>query len=301
MPDVPILGTALNLSEGRRPRLIDAVASAAGRHSPVIDVSPDPDHHRTVITIGGEPDQLLEAAVAATRVAIDQIDLRLHDGAHPRTGAVDVIPFTPWRSAPMSAAVACALQCCERLAGELGVPCFLYEKACPRSGEKASLPWVRKQAFKNLPPDCGGPLPHPTAGATVVGARGLLAAFNVNLASDDLATAKAIAAAIRDGPLGRERGVRALAFALFRRGQVQVSTNITKPLSTTAAEVAEAVEQVAERAGISVADTEFVGLVPRACVGDATLLRLRVKPRILEEEIDRLWPTGTGAPPRMAG
>ena len=288
MGEVLILGCPLNISEGRSRKVIDEVASAAGAGANVLDVSSDPDHNRTVISLAGSPEQVVDGALSASLRAVELIDLRKHVGVHPRMGAVDVIPFTPYRNASVDDAVVAARTCAKRLWDQLGVPSFLYERAA-FDGEAATLPWVRRHGFKDLPPSFGGPDPHVTAGASAVGARAPLVAFNVNLKSDDLEAARSIASALRRGTLGG-RGVRTLGLRLPRRGHVQVSMNLTQPEMTTALEVLRAVEDLASRSGIPVMDTEFVGLVPRMCVGnsDVPLLKARQPPKILETVLDTL-------------
>ncbi len=288
MGEALILGCPINVSEGRSRKVIDEVASAAGAGANVLDVSSDPDHNRTVISLAGNREQIVNGALSAASRAVELIDLRKHTGVHPRMGAADVIPFTPYRNASVDDAVVVARSCAERLWDELRVPSFLFERAA-FDGEAATLPWVRRHAFKDLPPSFGGPYPHVTAGASAVGAREALVAFNVNLKSDDLEAAKSIASALRRGAL-RRRGLRTLGLRLPRRGRVQVSTNLTRPDTTTALEVLQAVEDLASRFGIAVMDTEFVGLVPRLCVGDSDLplLKAREPPKILETALDTL-------------
>ena len=284
MDNRPILGCALNLSEGRRPEVLDLIVAAAAPAA-VADVSPDPDHNRTVVTLLGPPGELVGAVVRLAAAALEHINLPSHRGAHPRLGAVDVVPFCPLRNASIDDAVAAAVECAGRLWDELALPSFLYEEA---AADHPALPWIRSHAFVDLIPDLGGPGPHPTGGAAVVGARGLLVAYNVDLDSSDLTEARSIAAAIRRRFAGR---VRTLGLFLASRGTAQVSMNLLAPESTCLEEVFGAVEAEAAEAGIAIKDSEIVGLVPRACFcsADKGALKLRNEPKVLEIVLDRLF------------
>jgi glutamate formiminotransferase len=287
MTKQPILGCALNLSEGRRLEVVGRAVRAAEARAGVLDVSSDPDHNRTVVTLAGRREPLIEAVLGLASVAVAHIDLSTHEGVHPRTGAVDVIPFYPLRDAGMDTAVAAARDCAQRLWLDLALPSFLYEDAATRPETKA-LPWIRKHAFVDLAPDVGGPGPHPTAGAAVVGARGLLVAYNVDLAGSDLQTARVIASVIRKNYAGR---VRALGLYLPERGAAQVSMNILDPEHTRLQDLFDVVQEEASKAGTGVGDSEIVGLVPQACLGAAGRgeLRLLEKAKVLEDEVDRLF------------
>jgi glutamate formiminotransferase len=287
MKKQPILGCALNLSEGRRLDVVGLTVRAAEMRTTVLDVSSDPDHNRTVLTLCGYPGPLVEAVIEIASVAVTHIDLNIHRGVHPRTGAVDVIPFYPLRDAGMDAAVGAARDCAERLWLDLKLPSFFYEQAAT-TPEARALPWVRKHAFVDLAPDVGGPAPHPTAGAAVVGARGLLVAYNVDLAGSDLQAARQIASAIRRDFAGR---VRALGLFLPGRARAQVSMNVLDPEHTQLQELFDAVGVEAEKAGLVVAGSEIVGLVPRACLRSAREgdLKLLEKAKVLEDEMDRLF------------
>ena len=286
MNQQPILGCALNLSEGRRAGVVDTVARAASPAA-VLDISSDPDHNRTVLTLCGTPNNLVEGVVSASRAALEHVDLRSHDGVHPRLGAVDVVPFYPLQSANMADAVAAATLCAERLWEVLQLPSFLYEEAATTTQSRA-LPWIRRNAFAGSVPDVGGPGPHPTGGAAVVGARSLLVAYNVDLDSTDLPVARRIASAIRGAFRGR---VRSLGLALPLRGSVQVSMNILRPEQVCLEEVFTAVVELAGEAGVEVRGSEIVGLVPRACLcsADEAVLKLRDRPKVLEDALDRLF------------
>ena len=237
-----MLECVVNVSEGRRPEVVEAIAGAAG--TAVLDVHSDPSHHRSVLTLAG-PD--VEAAVrAVTREAVARIDLRLHDGVHPRLGAIDVVPFVPLDGDDAVGAVGARDRFARWAADELAVPCFLY-------GDERSLPEVRRRAFVDLSPDVGPAAPHPTAGAVAVGARPVLVAYNLWLASADVAAARAIARSLRS------EHVRALGLEVD--GHAQVSCNLIAPLVVGPDAVYDAVAATTE-----VARAELVGLAPRAVV-----------------------------------
>lgn len=258
--DAPLVQCVPNFSEGRDAAVVEAIAGAirAAAGVRLADYSADPDHHRMVATFVGPPEPVLEAALAAAAVAIERIDLRRHVGAHPRLGALDVLPFVPLRSIGMEACAELARRAAQRLATEFGVPVFLYDAAAP---DGRSLPQVRKGAFRTLAPDYGPAAPHPSAGAVVCGARGPLIAFNVNLKSFDLAAAQRIARDARATYAGR---VRALGLALASRGVVQVSMNIIRP---DAVALPELIAFIAARA--DVAGCELIGAMPGFTAFDA--------------------------------
>jgi glutamate formiminotransferase len=234
-----VLECVLNVSEGRRPAVLTALAAAAGHH--LLDVHADPHHHRAVLTLAG-PD-VEDAALVVAAVAVATIDLSTHRGVHPRLGAVDVVPFVPLAGSDSGDALAARDRFAQRAATELDLPCFLY-------GPERTLPDVRRHAFRALPPDAGPSRPHPTAGATCVGARPVLVAYNLWLAPPaGLELANAVVRRLR-GP-----GVQALAFDLA--GAVQVSCNLLDPERVGPAAVFDAVAREVE-----VARAELVGLVP---------------------------------------
>jgi glutamate formiminotransferase len=241
-PGVSVLECVINVSEGRRPEVIDAIAAAGG--SCLLDVHSDPHHHRSVLTLAAA-EGLEDAVRQVAAEAVRRIDLRGHAGAHPRLGAVDVVPFVPLAGATLADAVAARDRFAAWAADELRLPCFLY-------GPERSLPDVRKHAFAALEPDAGPPVPHPTAGAACVGARPVLVAYNVWLAEGaDVALARSVAAAVR-GP-----AVRALGLDVG--GRAQVSMNLVDPLALGPD---RAYDEVAARAPVDRA--ELVGLVPAA-------------------------------------
>ncbi len=226
----------MNVSEGRDLGVLDELAAACA--GDLLDRHEDPDHHRSVFTLVGE-----EAPRALTRAAVARLDLGAHAGVHPRLGVVDVVPFVPLAGSSMDDAIA-ARDAFAAWAAELGLPCFRY-------GPERSLPEVRRRAFVDLEPESGPATPHPTAGATCVGARPFLIAYNVWLAEPDLDLARRVAADVRTP------AVRALGLACGHR--VQVSMNLVDPLATGPA---AAFDAVAARA--AVAGAELVGLVPAA-------------------------------------
>ena len=232
----------MNVSEGRRAPAIAAVAAAAGPC--LLDVHSDAHHHRSVLTLAGA-DNLEDAVRAVATEAVRRIDLRGHAGAHPRLGAVDVVPFVPLLDASLADAVAARDRFAAWAAEELGIPSFVY-------GPERSLPDVRREAFAALAPDAGPPVPHPTAGAVCVGARPVLVAYNVWLGpATDVATSRAVAAAVR-GP-----AVRALGLDVG--GRAQVSMNLVDPLAFGPDRAYDEVAALAP-----VARAELVGLVPGA-------------------------------------
>jgi glutamate formiminotransferase len=243
----------------------------------VLDVHADPDHHRAVFTLAGEPGTLHRALVAGARVAVERIDLRAHAGAHPRVGALDVAPVVHRTDAERGAACAEALLLGHRLGSDLGLPIYLYGAL---AGGRARAALRRPGALERLRPDYGPPAPHPTAGATLVAARPPLVAFNVELAPPaTLDDAKRIAALVRDGGDEGLPGVRALGLRLASSGVVQISTNIEDPARATAGAVVSA---VARHAGV--AGAELVGLAPAAAIADVDVpLRNR---RTLEDHLD---------------
>jgi glutamate formiminotransferase len=266
-----------NFSEGRRPEVVDEIVGAfAGAHPDVLvlDRSSDADHNRSVLTLAGPGEALVEAAVAGAAACARLIDLTSHTGAHPRMGALDVLPFVPLGRTTTADCVALAERAGARLAGELGIPVYYYGAAARRP-ERANLPNVRGKGFEELletaaadparAPDAGGPAPHPTAGATAVGVRPFLIAYNVDLATDDLDLAKRIATAVRERDGGLP-AVRAMGFALPERGMVQVSMNLVDFGVTPPAAAFAAVADLARQAGVRVADSEVVGLVPEAAL-----------------------------------
>ncbi len=268
-----------NFSEGRDPEKIERIAAAA-RSVPgvaVLDVERDAAHHRSVISLVGDGDPLVEAVLAMMRVATASIDLTVHHGEHPRMGATDVVPFVPLGTSSMADAVRLAERLGDRVGRELGIPVFLYAAAARRP-ERADLAKVREGQFEGLrdligtdpsrAPDFGPARIHPTAGAVAIGARPVLIAYNVYLATPDVAIAKKIAKKVRarDGGLPE---VKALGFDIPERHEAQVSMNLTDYRVTPVHRAFDAVRQEAEALGTHVDESEIVGLVPEDALFDA--------------------------------
>ncbi|MBY0507517.1 MAG: glutamate formimidoyltransferase [Bryobacteraceae bacterium] len=253
-----------NFSAGRDLRIVEAIAAAIAsvQGVAVLDRTADPDHDRSVITYAGPPAAAQEAAVRAVEVAAARIDLTQQAGVHPRLGAADVIPFVPLTGATLADCVSLAHAAGQEIWRRLQVPVYFYEAAAMRP-DRVNLADVRRGGFEAPQagqPDLGGPALHPTAGAAIVGARKFLVAYNINLASDDLALAQRIARRLRASS-GGFPAVKALGLALATRGIVQVSMNLTDYEVTGIDTVYAAVEAEAEILG-----SELVGLIPRAAL-----------------------------------
>lgn len=259
-----------NISEGRDPDKISAISKEILKHPKVklLNVSSDKDHHRSVFTFVGEPEAVKEATLSFALKALDLIDMRSHKGGHPRLGAVDVVPFVPILGVEMEEAVRISREFGKEL-GRRGIPVFFYEEAALRP-ERRELPAIRKGEYEGLPqklkdpewkPDEGPDEFHPKFGATVVGARFPLVAYNVNLKSQDLNLAKEIARKVRykDGGFPN---VRAMGVELRERGMVQVSMNLTNYRVTNLPKVYDVIEAEALKRGVEVAGSEIVGLIP---------------------------------------
>jgi glutamate formiminotransferase/formiminotetrahydrofolate cyclodeaminase len=276
-----------NFSEGRRPEVVEEIAQVieSVETAVVLDTHIDPDHNRSVITFVADPEHVVEAAVRAVAVASELIDLRQHGGEHPRLGATDVLPFVPVRGVTIDDCVVLAHTAGERIARELSIPVYFYERAA-RMSDRVNLEDVRRGGFELLreeiatvvtrAPDIGAPRIHESAGAIVVGARPFLIAYNINLRSDDITIARKIAKAVR----GRDGGLRylkALGFELSSRGIVQVSMNLVDFEKTQLHHAYEAVRREAEHYGVQLAGSEIVGLVPRAAIERAAEYYLQIE------------------------
>jgi glutamate formiminotransferase len=285
-----------NISEGRRPEVVARLAAAASSPPGVrlLDVSSDPDHNRSVLTLAGEPEGLHQGLLALYEAALAGIDLTRHQGVHPRVGAVDVAPFVPLGDTPMAAAVAAARRLAPEVARRFGLPVYLYERAAGRP-ERTALSEIRRGGFEGLAgkladpawaPDFGPSRVHPTAGATVIGARFFLIAFNAVLATADVAAARAIARRVRESGGGLP-AVRAMGVHLASRGLAQVSMNLVDYRRTPVARALERVEEEAAALGTRVVETEVVGLVPEAAVRGVAweALKLPGPAAILEERL----------------
>lgn len=255
---------------------MSALARAFGAHGArLLDVHSDTDHNRSVFTLVGEPQALADALVAGAREALARIDMRTHEGAHPRIGALDVAPVVYLRAADRELAEGEALAVANRIAGELALPVFLYgslargigrsERSYFREGGLGAL--EERMLSGELEPDFGPRRPHPTAGATLVGSRPPLVAFNLELSQPDLAKAKAIASELREAG-GGPPGVRAIGVMLERAGAAQVSVNVQDPFTVPLAEIVRLAREAAARHGARIASAELVGLAPAAALED---------------------------------
>ena len=260
-----------NFSEGRDTAKMEKILdNFRGKENvKLLDYSNDKDHNRMVVTVVGDPQALKNAVIAAIGTAVDTIDLTRHEGQHPRMGAVDVVPFIPIREVSMEEAVALSKEVAEEAAKRYNLPIFLYEKAASSPGRE-NLAVVRKGEFEGLSekmqkpewkPDFGPDAPHPTAGATVIGARMPLVAYNVNLNTDRMDIADKIAKTVRflGGGL---RFCKAMGVELTDRKIVQVSMNLTDYSKTSIYRAFEMVKMEAQRWGVTIAGSEIVGLVP---------------------------------------
>lgn len=285
-----------NVSEGRRPEVVARLAAAAASAPGVrlLDVSSDPDHNRSVLTLAGEPEGLHRSLLALYAAALAEIDLSRHQGVHPRVGAVDVVPFVPLGGTPMAAAVAAAERLAPEVARRFGLPVYLYEQAARRP-ERTRLADIRRGGFEGFAariadpawaPDFGRPQVHPTAGVTVIGARFFLIAFNAVLATDDVQAARAIARRLRESGGGLP-AVRAMGVYLASRGHAQVSMNLVDYRRTPVLRALERVEEEAAALGTRVVETEIVGLIPAAAAAGVTreALRLPGAVPVLEERL----------------
>jgi glutamate formiminotransferase len=272
----PLVECVPNFSEGRKPETVQRISEtiAVVETACVLDTHIDPDHNRSVITFVASPEHVVEAAVQAVRRAAELIDMRMHHGEHPRLGATDVLPFIPISGVTMDDCVRLAHEAGKRIAHELSIPVYFYERAARRPDRvnledvrRGMLELLREQITTNPDrvPDEGAPVVHNTAGAIAVGARPFLIAFNVVLRSDDITLARQIAKAIRASSGGLP-SVKALGFRLATRSCVQVSMNLVNYEVTGMEAAYEAVRREAEQLGVEIDSAEIVGLVPRAAL-----------------------------------
>ncbi len=276
-----------NFSEGRETSKIDAIVEAMLRAEDVylLDRQMDADHNRSVITLAGTRESVGEAALRGVGRAAELIDLTRHEGAHPRIGSTDVVPFVPLRGVTLGDCVLIA----ERVAGEIWrrfqIPTYLYEAAA-RQPTRRNLENIRREQFEqfrelvprdpSLHPDFGEPRLHPTAGATAVGARKFLIAYNVNLGTDDVRLAGGIARKIRASNGGLPR-VKAMGVMLRSRKVAQVSMNLTDYETTSIETAFDAAEREAAAVGVEVTSSEIVGLVPRDALPESAIRRLKIQ------------------------
>jgi glutamate formiminotransferase len=275
----PPLESVPNFSAGRDAAVVDALGLALGARARLLDVHLDADHNRSVFTLVGSGEQLVEALLAGIACARERIDLREHEGAHPRIGAADVVPIVPVRPGQLDEAVAVAMRLAERIGAELELPVFLYGACasgrgpafCRRGGPEELQ---RRIDSGELRPDYGPSALDPRAGAVLVGARRPLIAFNVNLRGE-LATAREIAALVRETD-GGFPGVRALGLALPRAGLVQVSMNVEDWEAAALHDIVARIAVEAEARGAEVTGSELVGLMPAGAAVAAAGAQLRI-------------------------
>lgn len=290
-----------NFSEGRRKEVIDAIVEVITSVKGVnlLDREMDPDHNRAVITFIGDIDAVKQAACLSAAKAVELIDMEKHRGEHPRIGAVDVVPFIPLANTTMEECVELAREVGRWIGEKLGVPVYLYEEAATRP-EFRDLANIRKGQYEGLKrdievdpsrkPDFGPSKLHPTAGATAVGARMPLIAYNVNLGTNNVEIARKIAKAVRfrDGGL---RYVKAMGFEIKEKGLVQVSMNLVNYRATPIHRVFELIKSEARRYGVSIVGSEIVGLVPLQALVDVASFYLGLEDfsveQILEMKIGR--------------
>jgi glutamate formiminotransferase len=255
-----------NFSEGRDRTTIDAIAEALAGHARLLDVHSDEDHNRSVYTLVGREGELVTALLAGIACARERIDLRRHEGAHPRIGAADVVPVVPIRETDAERARAAALELARRVGEELALPVFLYADLSPGRGPaffRRGGPGELQSRIDagELAPDFGSARLDERAGGVIVGSRPPLIAFNVDLAGDDLDAARDVARAVRERD-GGFPGVRALGLRLPRAGHVQVSLNVEDWRASPLQEVVAAVRREAASRGLDVTGSELVGLLP---------------------------------------
>jgi len=281
-----------NFSEGRDSTVVVAIADAIAKTPGVLllGAESDTDHNRSVMTFAGTPDVVVEAAVRGVGKAAELIDLSAHQGVHPRVGAADVIPFVPLDGSTMDQAVAAAHRAGEEIWRRYRVPVYFYDHAARNPGRRR-LEKVRRREFDGSPPDIGSVASHPTAGASVVGARGLLIAYNVQLATRDAAIAQAIARKIRASSGGFPH-VKAMGIYLASRDCAQVSMNLTNFAETPLDRVYDAISSAARELGTEAVAGEIIGFIPRRAYEMAPEFFQRAEnfseSRILETRIEQL-------------
>lgn len=296
-----LIESVTNISEGRDKGKIEAIASQveAVEGAALLDLDPDPDHNRTVITFIGSPEAVEEAILRLVATAVELIDLNGHRGEHPRMGAVDVIPLVPIRETSMEECIGLSQQIGLKISEQFKIPVYLYERSATRP-ERQDLANIRQGEFEGFfakikepdwAPDFGERRVHPTAGAVAVGARPPLIAYNVNLGTSDLGIAKQIAGAVRHRS-GGLRYVKALGFTLGERGIVQVSMNMTDYERTPLFRALELIKREAQRFGVPVVGSEIVGLVPQRALNLVADFYLQLEgfaeEQILENRIAKL-------------
>lgn len=295
-----------NFSEGRDAGKVESILAALvdGPGVACLDVTMDPDHNRSVMTLAGTPEGVSEAALRGIERAGAVIDLNYHRGAHPRIGAADVAPFVPLDGASLEVCIEIARRVAKQAWERFQIPAYLYGAAARRP-ERSKLESVRKGQFEGLreavlvdpsrKPDFGGPALHPTAGAVAVGARNFLIAYNINLKVPDAAIARQVARKVRASSGGLP-GVKAMGLLLPSKQLAQVSLNVTDFRAAPLGRVFDEVEREAAALGAAVVESELIGLVPRAALEDAPLERMRIRnfnpDMILENSLAQAAPDG---------
>jgi glutamate formiminotransferase len=279
----PLVECVPNFSEGRRPEVVEAISATLRAHASIqlLDIESDVDHNRSVFTLVGPPEAMVPAMFDAIRTAAALIDLDHHSGEHPRIGATDVVPFVPWREVEMERCVELARELGKRVGEELGIPVYLYERAATRS-DRVNLADVRRGEYEGLKgeiltnpdrrPDFGPARVGP-AGATVIGARPPLVAFNVYLTTDDVRIAQRIAKSVRNST-GGLRYVKALG--LLVKGKAQVSMNLTDFRSTPIHRAVDLIRREAARYGVAIESSELIGMIPQEALLDAAVWYLQL-------------------------
>lgn len=291
-----VLECVPNISEGRDKQRLSEILASLDPFKAVkrLNVSSDEDHNRSVITLIGPPEEVPKAMLALALAAIERIDMRQHQGSHPRIGAVDVVPFIPIRNMEMAEAVEIAHSFGRTLGEKAGIPIYFYEEAALRPDRK-NLADVRRGQYEGLAdklkqpdgqPDAGVAVFNPSAGATIVGARPPLIAFNVNLRTRDKAVADAIARAVRY-KTGGFKAVKAMGVELKEKGLVQVSMNLVNYRETPIHRVVETIRFEAARYGVAIAECELIGLMPMAALEEVMRFYLQIP----EFSVDQLIET----------
>lgn len=289
-----------NFSEGRRTEVIDAIITEIKSVDGVrfLNHTYDHDHNRAVLTFVGAPEAMKTAAFAAVAKAAELIDMEEHTGEHPRIGATDVVPFIPIKDTTIEECVTLARELGKEIGEKLKIPIYLYEAAATRD-DRRNLAKVRKGQYEGLKiaiqtdpdrkPDFGPPQLHPRAGATVVGARMPLIAYNVNLDSNDLALARRIATTIRERD-GGFKNVKALGLEIKERNIVQVSMNLTNYQVTSVHKVFDKIKEEADAVGVKVLESEVIGLIPMTAMVECAKHYLKAKDFDNEQLLEpRIW------------
>lgn len=275
-----------NFSEGRRENVVKEIIAEAEKYKGVwiLDWSMDPDHNRSVVTLVGNPEPLLEALFDMVKKASEVIDMREHKGEHPRMGATDVVPLVPIMGTTIKECVEYSKKLGKRIGDELKIPVYLYERSATKP-ERENLSNIRKGEFEGFfekikkpewKPDFGPLQVHPTAGVTAVGAREFLIAFNVNLGTDNIDIANKIAKAVRHIS-GGFRYVKAIGVELKDKGMVQVSMNLTNYKKSPIFRVFEVIKREAERYGVPVVSSEIIGLIPLLALVESAAFYLQLE------------------------